>query len=81
MFQSELEYLAGTRGIEVRYLLGRRDKKPDPLSPARLRQHVPDVARRDVYLCGPPGMMERVTKSLRALGVRRGQIHRERFEL
>jgi len=81
LFRSELDQLARARRVEVRYLLGRRDKKPDPLSTRHLRQHVPDIAERDVYLCGPPGMMDAATKSLRSLGVRRAQIHRERFEL
>ena len=27
-------------------------------APDHLRQHVPDIAERDIYLCGPPGMMD-----------------------
>jgi predicted ferric reductase len=81
LFRAELDQLAQARRVEVRYLLGRRDKKPDPLGPRHLRQHVPDLAERDIYLCGPPGMMDAATASLRALRVRRAQIHRERFEL
>jgi predicted ferric reductase len=81
LFRTELEELARDRGIEVRYLLGRRDKRPSPLSARHLRQHVPDIAERDVYVCGPPGMMDVVMKSLRSIGVPRSQIHHERFEL
>jgi predicted ferric reductase len=81
LFRSELDSLARDWGIDVRYVLGRRDTEPGPLSARRLRRLVPDVARRDVYLCGPPGMMDEATESLRSLGVRRSQIHRERFEL
>jgi predicted ferric reductase len=81
LFREELEGLARARGVEVRYLLGRRDKRPSPLSAGHLRHHVPDLADRDIYLCGPPGMMNLATSSLRSLGVRRSQIHRERFEL
>ncbi len=65
----------------MRYLLGRRTKKTDPLSARHLRHHVPDVRDRDIYLCGPPGMMDVAAKNLRSLGVARAQIHRERFEL
>jgi ferredoxin-NADP reductase len=39
------------------------------------------VAGRDVYLCGPPGMMTAVLRTLRELGVPRPQIHFERFSL
>ena len=81
LFRTELDELARSRGIDVRYLLGRRDKEPSPLSAPHLRRHVPDLANRDVYLCGPPGMMNTATTSLRSLGVRRSQIHSERFEL
>jgi ferredoxin-NADP reductase len=81
LFRSELEELAKARGIDVRYLLGRRDKKPDPLGVRNLRQQVFDLAKRDIYLCGPPGMMNLATRNMRSLGVRRSQIHRERFEL
>jgi predicted ferric reductase len=81
LFRAELEELSRQRGVVVRYLVGQRDERPGPLSAPRLRHHVPDVAERDVYLCGPPGMMAEANKSLRSLGLRRSQIHRERFEL
>ncbi|HWW52803.1 MAG TPA: hypothetical protein VNY84_03500, partial [Acidimicrobiales bacterium] len=81
IFRSELDQLAHERGATVRYLVGRRDKRPNPLGEARLRAHVPDVADRDVFLCGPPGMVAHATHALRSLGVRRSQIHSERFEL
>ena len=81
LFRGELDELARIRRIDVRYLLGRRDKRPSPLSAGRLRQHVPDIADRDVYLCGPSGMMDVAERSLRSLKVPRSQVHRERFEL
>jgi predicted ferric reductase len=81
LFRSELETLARARRVTIRYLLGDRYQKPNPLSARNLRQHVPDVAHRDVYLCGPTGMMDVAAKSLRSLGVARSHIHRERFEL
>jgi predicted ferric reductase len=81
LFRTELDRLARDRQIEVRYLLGRRDKQPSPISAANLRRYVPDLLRRDIFLCGPPGMMHEATRSLRSLGVRRSQIHHEHFEL
>jgi predicted ferric reductase len=81
LFRTELDELAKSRGIDVRYLVGRRDKRPGPLSPRHLEQHLPDAAHRDIFLCGPPGMMEVAMKSLRSLGVPRSQVHYERFEL
>jgi ferredoxin-NADP reductase len=81
IFRAELDELAARSGAVVRYLIGRRDKQPWPLSRSRLRSHVPDVRERDVYLCGPSGMLTSTIKTLRSLGVPRSQIHTERFEL
>jgi ferredoxin-NADP reductase len=41
---------------------------------------VPDVSRRDVYLCGPPGVLEATREALRDAGVPRRRIHIERFD-
>jgi predicted ferric reductase len=80
VFRQELETLARSRGAEVRYLIGRRDTMPeDPLGPASLERLVPDLRDRDVYLCGPASMMQRVEGSLRSLGLPGRQIHAERF--
>ncbi|MBB4367362.1 ferredoxin-NADP reductase [Bradyrhizobium sp. cir1] len=44
-----------------------------------LTQAVPDLAKRRVHLCGPPGMMEALRKTLIGLGVPREQIKTEAF--
>ena len=46
-----------------------------------VRISVPDIAQRDVFLCGPPPMMNAVLGTLRELDVPRPQIHFERFSL
>jgi predicted ferric reductase len=79
----ELDWLADARGTEMWYVTGSR-KDPGPrqvLSPRGLRQLVPDVADRDVYLCGPAGLIEESVKALRRAGVPRRQIHLATFEL
>ena len=53
----------------------------DLLSPAHLRELVPDLAERDVYLCGPPGMVAAMPPNLRRAGVARRRLHVERFAL
>ena len=54
----------------------------DLLSPAHLRELVPDLADRDVYVCGPPGDDGRDRENVRArAGVPRHHIHAERFAL
>jgi predicted ferric reductase len=57
---------------------GRRQQlRYDPLAPAHLRTLVPDVAERDVFVCGPDAMVSTVVRSARALGVPATAIHRE----
>ncbi|MFI5085080.1 MAG: ferric reductase-like transmembrane domain-containing protein, partial [Actinomycetales bacterium] len=81
LFHSELDSIAALRGTTVHYLIGaRRHGRPDPLSGRRLAALVPDIAQRDIYLCGPPGMTAAAIKGLRSAGVRRRQIHHETFE-
>ncbi len=82
VFRDELDALARMRGATVRYLVGRRgspEMPADPFEPARLRALVPDIAKRDVYICGPEPMMTSVHRSLRALRVPASQVHLERF--
>lgn len=42
---------------------------------------MPDLASRDVYLCGPPGLTAQLLSPLQQLGVRAGQIPTESFSL
>ena len=79
VFRAELEELARRRGAEVHYLVGPRTQRPDPIGPDVLGSLVPDVADRDVYVCGPVGMTDKVVASLRDLGVPKSRIHTERF--
>jgi ferredoxin-NADP reductase len=44
-----------------------------------LRRLVPDVADRDVYVCGPDGFMNEVIDAALRLGVPEEQIHQEAF--
>lgn len=47
----------------------------------KIKRLVPDVAERDIFLCGPPAMMWGIIPELKALGVPNQQIHYERFSL
>ncbi|MFD7877632.1 ferric reductase-like transmembrane domain-containing protein [Streptomyces sp. NPDC059766] len=75
----ELRELARVKGAELHLVTG--PVSPDRLAPAELARLVPDIADRDVFLCGPPPMMNAVLASLRALDVPGPQIHFERFSL
>ncbi|MFE4963418.1 ferric reductase-like transmembrane domain-containing protein [Streptomyces sp. NPDC056660] len=75
----ELRDLAVAKGAELHLVTG--PPVPDKLAARELIQLVPDIADRDVFLCGPPPMMNAVLRSLGDLGVPKPQIHFERFSL
>ncbi len=83
VLRHELDELARRRSAEVHYVIGdHRDPAGAALlSPAHLRELVPDIALRDVYVCGPPAMTEATRASLRGAGVPRRHIVTERFAL
>lgn len=75
----ELRELALAKGAELHLVTG--PPVPDKLAPRELARLVPDIGDRDVFLCGPPPMMNAVLRSLDDLGVPKQQIHFERFSL
>ncbi|MDR6980032.1 putative ferric reductase [Streptomyces sp. 3330] len=75
----ELRELALAKGAELHLVTG--PPVPDRLAPRELAALVPDIAERDVFLCGPPPMMNAVLGTLRELDVPKPQIHFERFSL
>jgi predicted ferric reductase len=79
VFVTELTELADARGVELHNLVGPPRSHNDPFVGKRLRQLVPDVAHRDVFLCGPPGFAEAGAKAARGVGVPKRHIHVEQF--
>jgi predicted ferric reductase len=78
--REELDYIAAQRGARVYYLIGPPAAGPnDHLAPGRLQRLMADVRDHDVFLCGPPAMMEAAQRSLRLAGVPRRHIHIESF--
>jgi len=81
VFASELARISAERNIAVHYVVGdhTQDEGRELLSAAHLRELVPDLSERDVYLCGPPAMLVAIQRNLRRAGVSRRQLHVERF--
>ncbi|WP_439658992.1 ferredoxin reductase family protein [Lentzea sp. HUAS TT2] len=86
LFATEFGVLARERGLRVVDLPGHRrsagswlgDGVPvDDLS--ALRHLVPDIAERDVYVCGPAPWAESVTRAANAAGVPADRVHVEEF--
>jgi len=84
LFRTEIEDMIAARRGTVHYIIdgGRIDNGADDAFSARsLRQRVPDIARREVFICGPGPMMTALHESLRQLQIPESQIHYERFAL
>src|SRR5579862_3868796 len=83
VFREELEALAKKRNFRIHFVLGdhRLVENRHLLDPAHLRRLVPDIEHRDVYLSGPPGMVEVLRRHLREGGVPAVHIHTEQFAL
>ena len=58
IFRRELEALAARRGAALHYAVGDHNGPEGRhlLSPQHLRQMLPDIAERDIYVCGPPAI-------------------------
>src|SRR4051794_20103079 len=81
VFRREIEAIAEGRPVVVRYLIGPREAfAADPLGAQAIAAMVPDIAAREVYLCGPAGMMARAESVVEGLGVPSERIHQERFD-
>ncbi len=81
MFRDELDRIAQARQARVVYLVGSRAEHPEFLTARHLRALVPDITAHDIYVCGPPSMLETVRQALDDLHVPRRQVHSENFEL
>jgi predicted ferric reductase len=83
IFRDELEELARERGITLIFVVGDHATEDGArlLSPAHLQELVPDIAERQVYVCGPPAMTEVLDRNVRRANVPPRFIHTEKFAL
>jgi len=85
-FREEIEGL-GERipGFKVHHVLSEQEdwegEKGFVTKEVLQRLLTAEELRRRVFLCGPPPMMDSVTKALTALGTPRNRVHTERFRL
>jgi predicted ferric reductase len=87
LFAAEVDVLAEERGLQVLRLPGRR-RRPDSWlgsgmgevdDVTALRYWVPDIADRDVYVCGPPQWTDLVRRDLSTAGLSPDRLHIENF--
>jgi predicted ferric reductase len=77
VLRDEIAALVKARKGRLHELVG--DRHTVRTDAAAFTQLVPDVARRDIYVCGPDGFSDRVVAALRSAGTPPDQIHREEF--
>ena len=78
LFRAELDEIAARRGARVLYGYS---GGPDLLGAEALLDVAPDLASRDVYVCGPARLMDAVRASTREAGLPPERLHEERFAL
>ena len=77
ILRNEIGRLVGERGGRLHEVVGSRAQRP--LDAGHLRRLVPDIAARDLYVCGPGEFMKQLIGQARSLGVPDGRIHHEDF--
>jgi predicted ferric reductase len=73
----EIAALVQQRGGRLHEVVGSRQEVA--FDARALRRNVPDIAIRDVYVCGPDEFTSMVTDAAARLGTTPGQIHTEAF--
>lgn len=89
-FREELDELRGRLNLRVVHVLNEAPEVPPEnqeietgfVSADLLEKYLPEDRRtREYFLCGPPPMMDAVTKALADLGVPLTHVHAEQFNL
>ncbi len=75
--RDEMAALVEQRGGQLREIVGPRHHAR--LDAKALWRAVPDIAGRDVYICGPEGFSTEIVQAALRLGVANEQIHTESF--
>lgn len=75
--KNELDVLSAGKN-NVHYI---PDDSKGRLTPEIIKSAIPDIAHRDVFLCGPPPMMKAIRGYLATLGVPKKSVMYEKFQL
>jgi predicted ferric reductase len=83
----ELRELCASKGVAVFLVEGSRSRVVDSWQSAdavdrgfTLASYAPEVAKSDLYVCGPAHWTDLVIRDARSQGLKPGQIHVERFD-
>ncbi len=81
--KKELDALSLQEGIKIHYFCEETAQGVHcgRITKEKIKELVSDYMERDIFLCGPPPMMQSLLKDLQELGVAKSQIHFELFSL
>jgi predicted ferric reductase len=84
MLKEELDTLSSQFGFPIHHVLSDEELpgySHGYITKDIIQKLVPDIAERDVYLCGPPAMASAIRKAVAELGVPKKLVHFEKFAL
>ena len=84
IFKKELDVLSNKYPFPIVYILTDEPTykgEKGRIDADKIKRLVPDFIKRDIYLCGPPPMMNALIQILIELGVSKDHIHYEKFDL
>lgn len=84
IFLNELEKLCELKHFPIFHVLSNQESwtgMKGRIDIEKVKTLAPDYKERDIYLCGPPVMMESIKKQLKADGYNLNNLHFEKFSL
>lgn len=84
IFKKELDSLSAKYKFPIHYIVTEDPSykgEKGRIDGEKIKRLVPDFLKRDIFLCGPPPMMNALIKNLQALGAQHRSLHYEKFDL
>ncbi|MFA6393403.1 MAG: ferredoxin reductase family protein [Patescibacteria group bacterium] len=84
IFKEELEKISGLGSMKLVHILSAEKNwkgEQGRIDAEKISRLVPDFRDRDIFLCGPPPMMESIKKELKGAGYDLKYLHYEKFSL
>lgn len=84
VFEKELDEISqNNKNLSIFYFVNQssedRKYQTGKINGEIIKKIVPDFFEREIYICGPPQMIDNLIKDLTNLGIKRKQIHYEKF--
>lgn len=84
VFRQDLEAVCAKARVRLAYVISDQPSfkgEKGYIDKEKIQKLIPDVATRDVFICGPPVMVNKLAPTLLEIGVKKQMLHFERFSL